>query len=73
MKYETKSVYKVYEISDDGLLKTPAERVGYEGRAEIFNCFGYATMELAIADIEKKSDGVYEYVVLPVVQRNWVR
>jgi hypothetical protein len=62
-KFEIK--YKIYEISEDGLLKDPKE--DYYGR-RVIAYDTYDTMDDAIKELEKDDHSFGDYVILPVAQ-----
>ena len=57
-----KIVYKVYEISEDGLLKEPTEYY-YESRSTIFD--RYDSQEEALKAIDEKGQW-QEFIILPI-------
>ncbi len=69
MAYKYRKCYRIYDISEDGLLKVPQL---YEGYGRYFSeTSEYATEQDAIDRVTQKDLG--DCVILPVVSRYWVK
>jgi hypothetical protein len=66
-QYEYRKAYKIYRVSEDGLLKHP-HKYDYDS-LNIYDV-SYETEEAAMDDIVKYDLGVC--LVIPVVERQWI-
>jgi hypothetical protein len=69
MKAET--TYRIYRITDDGLLKEPTGWPAYGQERCLFNKYGYQSHEEAATAILLDGGGPCEYAILPTVTVRW--
>lgn len=66
--YKFKTVYKIFELSDDGLLKKVTRY-----NETIFNYYsGYESQEEAFEVIKKEDCGISNLIILPVVKKEYI-